>query len=214
MPVQVGQLLPRPPWTDILVVQHGGGAGPWSSIVCGFLQCDELLFHPILRHLPALLHVGPESRPGESWLAATIRHAAAEATELMPGSRNMLPRLAELMFVEILREHMQDLADDQVGWFAAYRDPVARAALGYLHAAPFEDWSVTELARRVGVSRVSSPRQAGEAEPPCSWSSSPSSTTQALSSSVPAPASSSAATMVAAPLTTRWAGSGAAMSCA
>lgn len=153
MPVQVGQLLPRPPWADILIVQHGGGAGPSSSIVCGFLQCDELLFHPILRHLPALLHVGPESRPGDRWLAATIRHAAAEATELMPGSRNMLPRLAELMFVEILREHMQDLADEQVGWLAAYRDPVARAALGHLHAAPFEDWSVTELARRVGVSR-------------------------------------------------------------
>ena len=152
-PVQVGQLLPRPPWRDILVVEHGGSDGQACSVVCGFLQCDELLFHPILRHLPTLLHVGPESRQDDRWLAATIRHAAAEAVGLMPGSRNMLPRLTELMFVEILREHMQELAADEVGWFAAYRDPVAGAALGYLHAAPFEDWSVPALARRVGVSR-------------------------------------------------------------
>jgi len=150
-PVQVGQLLPRPPWTDILVVAHGGGERQACSVVCGFLQCDELLFHPILRHLPALLHVRAEAR--DRWLAATIRHAAAEATALLPGSRDMLPRLTELMFVEILREHMQELADDEVGWFAAYRDPVAGAALGCLHAAPFEDWSVATLARRVGVSR-------------------------------------------------------------
>lgn len=151
-PVQVGQLLPHPPWHEILVVEHGGD-GDLARIICGFLQCDELLFHPILRHLPAVLHVGADTTPSDGWLANTIRHTAAEASELRPGSRSMLPRLTELMFVEVLRKHMQDLSVDEVGWFAAFNDPVAGAALRCLHAAPLHDWSVDSLARRVGVSR-------------------------------------------------------------
>lgn len=152
-PVQVGHLLPRPPWHDILVVEYGG-AGPNTSIICGFLQCDELLFHPILRHLPVLMHVSPDTEPGDSWLATMIRHTASEASKPLPGSRSMLPRLTELMFMEVLRKHMQDLSADEVGWFAAFNDPVAGAALKYLHAAPYEDWSVDSLARQVGVSRT------------------------------------------------------------
>ena len=151
--VQVGHLLPQPPWRDMLVVEHGGD-GAKTSIICGFLQCDELLFHPILRHLPALLHVSPGVSDSDAWLAGTIRHTATEASRPNPGARSMLPRLTELMFVEILRKHMHDLSADEVGWFAAFNDPVAGAALKHLHAAPLEDWSVASLARRVGVSRT------------------------------------------------------------
>lgn len=151
--VQVGQLLPRPPWNDILVVEHGG-SGVNTRIICGFLQCDELLFHPILRHLPALLHVSPEPTPDNSWLSGMIRHTASEASNPMPGTRSMLPRLTELMFIEILRKYMQGLSADEVGWFAAFNDPVAGAALKSLHLAPLQDWSVESLARRVGVSRT------------------------------------------------------------
>ena len=66
----------------------------------------------------------------------------------------MLPRLTELMFVEILRKHMQGLSADEVGWFAALNDPVAGAGLKCLHAMPLHDWSVGSLARQVGVSRT------------------------------------------------------------
>lgn len=151
--VLVGELLPRLPWSNIGLVEHGG-IGATTSIICGFLKCDELLFHPILRHLPALLHVSPDATPADHWLATTIRHTATEASKPVPGSRSMLPRLTELMFVEILRKYMQGLSADEVGWFAAFNDPVAGAALKCLHAAPLEDWSVASLAHRVGVSRT------------------------------------------------------------
>jgi AraC-like DNA-binding protein len=146
-------LLPPPPWTGIPVVEHGG-SGAGTSIICGFLQCDELLFHPVLRHLPPLLHVAPDASPADDWLRSTIRHTAAEASRLLPGSRSMLPRLTELMFVEILRKHMQGLSADEVGWFAAFNDPVAGTALKCLHALPLRNWSVDALAREVGVSRT------------------------------------------------------------
>ena len=150
--VPVSTLLPPPPWHDILVLRHGG-TGALTRLICGFVQCDELLFHPILRHLPALLHVSPADDPKDAWLASTIRHTAHEASHAHPGARCMLPRLTELMFVEILRKHMRALSTDEVGWFAAVNDPVAGAALKLLHAAPLEPWDVDSLARRIGTSR-------------------------------------------------------------
>jgi AraC-like DNA-binding protein len=150
--VEVGRLLPPPPWADILVVEHGG-RGANTSLVCGFVHCDELLFHPLLGSLPRLLHVAPTQDAGDRWLSFTLRHTAAEARQPSPGSRDMLPRLTELMFVEILRKHMQGVSGDAAGWFAAAKDPVVGAALKLLHAQPMKAWSVEELARRVGASR-------------------------------------------------------------
>lgn len=151
--VPIGPLLPRPPWNGIPVVEHGGdGAG--TTIVCGFVQCDELLFHPFLRHLPALLHVSPQQTAADDWLIATIRQTAQEAIGGSSGARGMLPRLTELMFVAILRKYMQGLSAADAGWFAAFNDPVVGAALRHLHATPLHGWDVAELARCVGVSRT------------------------------------------------------------
>jgi AraC-like DNA-binding protein len=151
--VPAGELLPPQPWPAIVRVRHGGDGG-CTRIVCGFVQCDEMLFHPLLRHLPRLMHVGPGRAPVDEWLAGTLRHTAREALQAEPGGRSMLPRLTELMFVEILRQHMRTLSAGEVGWFAAVNDPVVGVALKWLHAAPLDDWSVERLARRVGVSRT------------------------------------------------------------
>lgn len=150
--VPVGPLLPSPPWRDIVDLRHGGD-GARTRLICGFLQCDELLFHPILRHLPALIHVSPGAGPEDAWLGSTLRHTAHEASHAGPGARCMLPRLTELMFVEILRTHMRTLSADEVGWFAALNDPVAGGALELLHGAPLRPWDVDSLARHVGTSR-------------------------------------------------------------
>jgi AraC family transcriptional regulator, alkane utilization regulator len=106
----------------MLVVEHGG-PGLRTTIICGIVQCNELQFHPILRELLSFLHVCHET--ADSWLAATIRHTAPEAMRAASGSRIMLSRLTEVMFVEILRKHIQGLSADEVGWFAALNDPVA-----------------------------------------------------------------------------------------
>ncbi len=152
-PVHIGQLLPQLPWAGMPLVEHGGAGGA-TSVICGFIRCDELLFHPVLRHLPDVLHITPDTTPADHWLATTIRHTVTEASKPQPGWRSMLPRLTELMFVEILRKHMQGLSADEVGWFAAYNDAVVGSALKLLHAAPLEDWNLESLARGVGVSRT------------------------------------------------------------
>jgi AraC family transcriptional regulator, alkane utilization regulator len=151
--IPASKLLPRPPWPDVVVVEHGG-SGASTQVVCGFLHCDELLFNPLLSNLPRLMHVSPGRSEADTWLAETIRHTAHEACNANPGTRSILPRLTELMFVEILRQHMSNLSDNEVGWFAAANDGVVGNALKLLHMSPAEDWSVDRLARQVGVSRT------------------------------------------------------------
>jgi len=150
--VHIGEILPPPPWADTPIVDHGG-TGAKTDIVCGFLQCDAVLFQPLLGQLPTVLHVSPASTPDSAWLAGTIRHTIDQVSRPASGSRSMLPRLTELMFVEILRDHLRRLPDDQIGWLSAYKDPVAGAALRCLHGAPMQDWSLETLACAVGVSR-------------------------------------------------------------
>jgi len=151
--VPVGPLLPPLPWHDIPRVVYGG-QGQATTVVCGFVQCDELLFHPIGRHLPPLLHVSPDATGADQWLAGTIRHTAHEVDAGGPGARGLLPRLTELLFVQVLRKHMLGLRADEVGWFAAFADPVTGAALRLMHGEPMHPWSIELLARRAGSSRT------------------------------------------------------------
>ena len=65
----------------------------------------------------------------------------------------MMARLPELLFVEALRLHAQDLPETATGWLAALHDPVVGHALSYLHADPAHKWTVTELATRCFTSR-------------------------------------------------------------
>ena len=65
----------------------------------------------------------------------------------------MLAKLAELMFVEVIRKYIDALPEDARGWCSSIRDPQIGAALQLIHNRPSHSWTVEELAREVGVSR-------------------------------------------------------------
>jgi AraC-like DNA-binding protein len=65
----------------------------------------------------------------------------------------VLNRLAEVMFVLVLRHHMQR-APELKGFLAALKDERIARALAALHRAPGEDWRVDTLAREAGMSRT------------------------------------------------------------
>ena len=136
------------------VHQISGGRGDERvRIVCGFLHCDELLFNPLCRGLPPVIHVRAADEPPGSLLASLARSLVSEAGAARAGTSCLLSRLSELVFVEVLRRHMARLAPGQIGWVAALNDPLVGRALQLLHASPRVAWTVDELARRVGASR-------------------------------------------------------------
>lgn len=161
----------RPPSRDEpLHIEYGGG-GEVTRFICGYLQCHQQ-FNPFMESLPTLLwlRVGQRDEltgmdatalplwcvlpivPG-AWLDTTLRHTVEEATGERPGRAVMLARLAELLFVEVLRRYMQQLPAEHAGWLAAVRDPEVGHALQLIHAHPERSWTVEDLAQEAALSR-------------------------------------------------------------
>ena len=70
------------------------------------------------------------------------------------GSGLVLAKLSEVLFVETLRRYINTLPPDQIGWLAGARDPIIGQALALLHKEPAHAWTLSSLARHVGLSRT------------------------------------------------------------
>ena len=81
--------------------------------------------------------------------------ALAEPQERQPGTRCVLLRVSELLFIEVVRRHLESLTGEHTGWLAGLRDPLAGHALALLHNRPADPWSLERLAGALGVSRSS-----------------------------------------------------------
>jgi AraC-like DNA-binding protein len=132
-------------------VTLGPGPGRDTTFVCGFLGCDVRPYNPLLASLPRRMHV-----PGITggWLSEFPRQVVAESQAGRVGSETMLTRMAELMFVEVVRRHVEQLPPQRSGWLAGLTDPVVGPALSLLHERPAHPWTLPELAHAVGTSRT------------------------------------------------------------
>jgi AraC-like DNA-binding protein len=135
------------------VVQEGAGGPASLQVVCGFLGCDALPFNPVLAALPRLLHVRRPPAVGSDRLSTLIEFAVAESRDKSAGSRSVLLRVGELMFVEVVRRHLATLTAEESGWLAGLRDPLVGRALERLHIEPNQRWTLEKLAREVATSR-------------------------------------------------------------
>jgi AraC-like DNA-binding protein len=129
------------------------GEGPAEvHLVCGFLGCDARPFNPLLAALPRMLRARDRDAPG-GWLSRFMEVAEAEGRTPRPGTEAILARVSELMFVEVIRRHVENLLPDGTGWLAGLRDPHVGKALAALHARPARPWTIDALGREVGLSR-------------------------------------------------------------
>lgn len=130
-----------------------GGDGPTTTqFICGFLGCDLRPFNPVLSAMPRLLHVRREPKM-EDDLNHLIAFAVHELRERRAGGQVVTFRVAELLFVDVLRRYLETLSDEQVGWLAGLRDPVVARALALLHDSPARKWTLETLAAQAGTSR-------------------------------------------------------------
>jgi AraC-like DNA-binding protein len=134
------------------VVTEGGQGTDHLELVCGFLGCDGLPFNPVLTALPALLRVRLHGESAAR-LEALTQFAISESRQAAPGSRSVLLRIAELVFVEVLRSYMTSDSEVTGSWLRGLRDPVVGRALARLHAEPARAWTLPVLAREAGSSR-------------------------------------------------------------
>lgn len=134
------------------VVDAGTEGRVGTEFVCGFLGCDARPFNPILAGLPRMVTLHAAATAGTR-LGQLLDTAVAEMREAREGRRDVLRRLSELMFVELVR-HQAAASADERGWLAGLRDPLVGRALARLHAEPASAWTLDSLAAAAGSSRT------------------------------------------------------------
>lgn len=130
-----------------------GGGGATTTLVCGYLACDRRFARLLLAGLPRLVKVPVRRSAAGAWLEGSVRYALVEARSPRPGGAGVLAKLAEVLFIEVLRLHIHEQREGRTGWLAAMGDRVVGAALQAVHARPSEAWTLESLARAAGSSR-------------------------------------------------------------
>ena len=138
--------------SGLMRIGYGGG-GERTRFGCGYTICDERLSRPLLDALPRIVRVPMGEGPATAWIRSLMQTGAAETAMSRPGSETVRAKLSELLFVEVLRRYMELLPEGRTGWLAGLRDDHIGRALGHLHQQPGHDWTVDELAAKVGLSR-------------------------------------------------------------
>jgi len=129
------------------------GAGD-AHLLCGFFACDVRPFNPLLEALPRFMLIAHgTSSATDALLDQFIRLTSAEIRDRRAGAQSVLNKLSELLFIEAIRSHMDQLNRDNTGWLAGLRDPLVGRAIALLHAQPARPWTLHDLAAESGGSR-------------------------------------------------------------
>jgi AraC-like DNA-binding protein len=131
-----------------------GGEGSVARLVCGGMQSENGVTDPLLAVLPPLIHFkggGEDAAPG---LRTTVSHIFEELGSGRNGSAAVVTRLADILFMQAVRAHLDENIDiAESGCLAALRDQQIGQALVLLHDKPHQSWTIAELADRVALSR-------------------------------------------------------------
>ena len=134
-------------------IAYGGGGAP-ARMPCGFMACDARLGRLLMAGLPPVVQVSLRGSHAGDWLEASVRYALAEVRSPRPGGDGVLAKLAEVLFVEVLRLYMDQAGEGRTGWLTGVGDRIVGAALQAMHKDPAHAWTLEELARLAGASRT------------------------------------------------------------
>jgi AraC-like DNA-binding protein len=131
-----------------------GGGGTAASVVTGWFVYDELGARPLTALLPRVLHASVDGYRTDI-LKATLELLAKETERPGVGSGVVISGLADILFVQAIRSHLNQAGDKDVGWLAALSDPRIGTAMRALHGRPADAWTVEKLAGLANMSRSS-----------------------------------------------------------
>lgn len=83
-----------------------------------------------------------------------ITRIAAELRQRRPGCASSIEHLSHILLIELMRLHLEEGQENQIGWTAALADPFLRRALAAMHQNLSNPWTVASLAERAGLSRT------------------------------------------------------------
>lgn len=134
-----------------------GAKGAETSFLTGAFVIDDPLATPILATLPPLIRMTPDTEAGVPSFLENLQFITREVETHRPGAEIVLLRMADVMFIQILRAYLARSSESRTesasSFLGALRDPSTAAALGVMHRRAEEPWTVASLAEEVGLSR-------------------------------------------------------------
>ena len=134
-----------------MIAKLGDGAD--CFLIGGHVELDSASGWLLTDVLPSLIHVRAASRQATilQWLLNQL--VREQATEL-PGASVASAQLAHLMFIQILRVHLETSGPLPAGWLRAVTDKRLAPALRLMHSDPGRSWRLEELAKAAAMSRT------------------------------------------------------------
>src|ERR1700730_15744856 len=129
------------------------GNGDQFFMIGGKVELDATHGAQLLDSLPPSIHIrhGSAHATVLQWLLAQL---SRERTEGLPGVATASAQLAHLMFIQILRAHLDLGATLAPGWLRLVGNRRLAPALRLLHGEPARAWGLEGVARECGMSRA------------------------------------------------------------
>jgi AraC-like DNA-binding protein len=103
--------------------------------------------------LPPWIHV-PASTSQATTFRWLLDQLMEEKAGEMPGGQLASAQLAQLLFIQILRAHLNKSGPAPTGWLRALGEPRLAPALRLMHGDPARAWHLEELANACAMSRT------------------------------------------------------------
>ena len=123
-----------------------------TTLVCGHFEFDRDLEHPFFDALPKVIHISGMANRELNWIESVAGIIIQEVNSSHPGSDVVVDRLAEVLFIQVLRSYMRQ-QNMTKGFFAALTDKQIRIALKMIHSNPEISWTLENISKDIGMSR-------------------------------------------------------------
>lgn len=151
------QFVARHPMDERGHVEALDGKGPSTSVIGGFFELERAP-EPLVEILPPIIHLPGDDIEVSAWLDPILRSIAHESAQAFPGRAVVLNRLADVLFVRVVRAHLlKTSAAGGIGppsWLRGLTDPRIARSLAQIHRAPERAWTLADLATHAAMSRA------------------------------------------------------------
>ncbi|MEP0357426.1 AraC family transcriptional regulator [Paraglaciecola sp.] len=136
-----------------------GGGGQQTSMICGVLLFQHPLAIKLLGILPSHIIIRNSEHSASNTIENITNMLDLETNAIGIGTEGVISRLADIMVITAMRQHMLGLSGDKLTFLGALEDDRIGNALKLIHDKPDHHWSLDELATNVGMSRTSFAQQ-------------------------------------------------------
>ncbi|MDY0747787.1 AraC family transcriptional regulator [Paucibacter sp. R3-3] len=130
------------------------GQGEEFFMMGGKVDFDAVRGASLMDALPASIRI-PQGSAHAAVLQLLLAQLVRERSDALPGMGAASAQLAHLLFIQVLRAHMDEQAEPSPGWLRLLGNRRLAPAVRLMHGDPARAWALEELAEACGMSRAS-----------------------------------------------------------